>query len=152
MLIIHHHLLPSPPRHSHTSSISSFLVGKLGRDKANPGATEHKTKTRSAWRGRDRETERKRWCSWTCSSTTAADDGCTRRTTPSSEFEARKTTSRERERESGALLGVTLCGAPPRREKTKRETERGSSTEGPTYHCLLNVLTSSFFLCVSQRG
>ena len=41
----------------------------------------------------------------------------------------------ERERlKGGALLGVTLCGAPPRREK--RERERDSSTEGPTIACL----------------
>ena len=42
MLIIHHHLLPSP-RHSHTSSISSFFIGKLGKEmkRRNPVATEH---------------------------------------------------------------------------------------------------------------
>ena len=37
-----HHLLPSPC-HSHTSSISSFWVGKLGKEmkRRNPVATEH---------------------------------------------------------------------------------------------------------------
>merc|ERR1711934_133150 len=39
---------------------------------------------------RDRETERKRWCSWTCSSTTAADDGCTRRITASTSAGTRR--------------------------------------------------------------
>ena len=87
-----------------------------------------RTETRSAWRARTRERERERWCSWTCSSTTAADDGCTRRTTASSELGARKTRRRER---CGALLSVTLRGAPPRREKRerKRETRR---TDRPT--------------------
>merc|ERR1711934_247174 len=54
-------------------------------DKAEPG----RDRTRGRKRGapgacaRDTEREGERWCSWTCSSTTAADDGCTRRTTPS---------------------------------------------------------------------
>ena len=61
MLIIHHHLLPSP-RHSHTSSISSFWGLESWaepQNKAEPGAvTEHETETRSAWGARDRESER----------------------------------------------------------------------------------------------
>ena len=60
MLIIHHHLLPSP-RHSHTSSISSFWVGKLGRAKIrlNPGATEHEDGNEERL-ARARATERER--------------------------------------------------------------------------------------------
>ena len=51
-------LLPSP-RHSHTSSISSFLIGKLGRAKIrrNPGATEHEDGVEERL-ARARETER----------------------------------------------------------------------------------------------
>ena len=104
---------------------------------------------------RERERERKRWCSWTCSSTTAADDGCTRRTTASSKFEARRNTTR-RER-GGALLSVTLRGAPPRREK--RERKRDSSTDRPTDRSMLawvaDLFCSSLHLAVSagtRRG
>ena len=104
--------------------------------------------TRSAWGARARE--RKRWCSWTCSSTTAADDGCTRRTTPSSELGARKTRRRER---CGALLSVTLRGAPPRREERerKRETRR---TDRPTDRSMLAWVADLFcsLLCILQRG
>ena len=103
----------------------------------------------SSGRGRGEKTFP--WCSWTCSSTTAADDGCTRRITPSSELGARKTTSRERERESGALLGVTLCGAPPRRENRERE-RLVEPTDRPIDHRLLNVLTSFVLFCFLQRG
>ena len=60
MMLIYH-LLPSP-RHSHTSSISSFWGLENWAEPQNkaepPGATEHETESRSAWRGRDRETER----------------------------------------------------------------------------------------------
>ena len=123
-----HHLLPSP-RHSHTSSISSFLGWKTGRDKAEPVRDQHETVTRERL-ARARETERKRWCSWTCSSTTAADNGCTRRITASSKFEAAAKNEKTRER-GGALLSVTLRGAPPRREREKerlidRMTDRSS--------------------------
>ena len=156
-----HHLLPSP-RHSHTfSSISSFWVGKTGQsqDKAEPGRDPNTRRKRGAPGAcaRDREREGKRWCSWTCSSTTAADDGCTRRTTPSSEFEARKTTSRERKRErerEAERRGVTgryaLRSSAPTRED--RERNRKRLIDRRTDHCLLNVLTSSVLLCILQRG
>ena len=131
-----------------------------------------RTETRSAWRGRDRERERESdgvlgRARQLRLPTMAAQGGLQLRVSSGAKNEKtremRSVTERyatrssaptreEREKESGALLGVTLCGAPPRREKTKRETERGSSTEGPTYHCLLGLLTSSFLLCVSQRG
>ena len=133
-----HHLLPSP-RHSHTSSsISSFWVGKLGREmktrlnRARP-TTRRRRGARLA-RERETETERKRWCFWTCSSTGAAGDVCTRRTTASSEFGARK---RERQRE-GEMKSVTwryATRSSARREKKEREIERekcrDSSNEGP---------------------
>ena len=119
-----------------------ILGWKTGQsqDKAEPGRDRTRGRKRGA-PGADeteRERERKRWCSWTCSSTTAADDGCTRRITASSEFgrEKRKV-ERERERESGALLGVTLAELRPDATKTKRETERGSSTEGLIIACLM---------------
>ena len=144
----------TPPASPH------FLIGKLGRAKIrrNPRARPNtRTETRSAWRVRARQRKRERWCSWTCSSTTSADDGCTRRTTPSSEFEARKTTSRERKRErerEAERRGVTgryaLRSSAPTRED--RERYRKRLIDRRTDHCLLNVLTSSFLLCVSQRG
>ena len=100
-------------------------------------------------RERETETERKRWCFWTCSSTGAAGDVCTRRTTASSEFQARKTTSREREAERRSVTGrYALRSSAPTREERKRKR----LIDRRTYHCLLNMLTSSVFLCVSQRG
>ena len=69
------------------------------KNKAEPGRDRTRGRRRGAPGADETERERERWCSWTCSSTTAADDVCTRRTTASSEFEARKTTSRERKRE-----------------------------------------------------
>ena len=59
MMLIHH-LLPSP-RHSHTSSISSFWVGKLGREmktRRNPGATDHETRSAPGAGERDRDREK----------------------------------------------------------------------------------------------
>ena len=93
--------------------------------------------------------QRKRWCCWTCSSTTAADDGCTRRITASSEFEARKTRRREREAERYWALRFAELRPDARREK---ERNRKRLIDQRTDHCLLHVLTSSFLLCVSQRG
>ena len=113
----------------------TIWVGKLaGAPKRNPSATEHEDGDEERLA---HKRERKRWCSWTCSSTTAADDGCTRRITASSKFEARRKT-RRRER-GGALLSVTLRGAPPRREKRerKRETRR---TDRPTDRSIIACL------------
>ena len=133
-----------------TPPASPHLGWKTGRSlkvRRNPDATEHETESRSAWRERQRE--RERWCSWTCSSTTAADDGCTRRTTPSSELGARKTRRREREAERRSVTGrYALRSSAPTREERKRKR----LIDRRTYHCLLNMLTSSVFLCVSQRG
>ena len=64
MMLIHH-LLPSP-RHSHTSSISSFWVGKLGRapemktrlNRARPTTRRRRGAPGAGERDRDRETER----------------------------------------------------------------------------------------------
>ena len=152
MMLIYH-LLPSP-RHSHTSSISSFWVGKTGQsqDKAEPGRDPNTRRKRGAPGAcaRDRERERKRWCSWTCSSTAAADDGCTRRTTPSSEFGARKTRRREREAERYWALRFAELRPDARRQ---RERERlVEPTDRPIDHRLLGLLTSSVLLCILQRG
>ena len=142
---------PTPFSHLQHLLILGWKTGQSPKIRRNPGATEHKTETRSAWRVRARQRERKRWCSWTCSSTTAADDGCTRRTTPSSEFEARKTTSREREAERRSVTGrYALRSSAPTREDKERNRKR--LIDRRTDHCLLNVLTSYFLLCVSQRG
>jgi len=140
-----YHLLPSP-RHSHTSSISSFFNWKTGQSPKISGTRARpttRTESRSAWRGRDRKTERHSdgvlgRARQLRLPTMAAQGGLHLRV--SSRREKRQVErERERERErlkGGALLGVTLCGAPPQREKTERETERGSSTEGPTIACL----------------
>ena len=152
MLIIHHHLLPSP-RHSHTSSISSFWVGKLGRAKIrrNPGATRTRKRGAPGACARDREREsdgvlgRARQLRLP---TMAAQGGLHLRV--SSRREKRQV---ERERlKGGALLGVTLCGAPPRREKRERERKRDLSTDRPIDQCLLGLLTSFVLLCILQRG
>ena len=110
------------------------------QNKAEPNT---RTETRSAWRGRDREREKESdgvlgRARQLRLPTMAAQGGLHLRV--SSRREKRQVErERERERErlkGGALLGVTLCGAPPQREKTERDTERGSSTEGPTIACL----------------
>ena len=96
-----------------------ILGGKAGQSPKISGTRARpttRTESRSAWRGRDRE--RERWCSWTCSSTTAADDGCTRRITPSSEFGARKTRRRERESVTGRY--ATRSSAPTREERERQ--------------------------------
>ena len=143
-----HHLLPSP-RHSHTfSSISSFWVGKLCRapneNKAEPGATDHETETRSA-PGAD-ETERQRESDGFFGRARQlglpamfAQGGLQLRVSSGRE-------KREREREierCGALPGGTLRGAPPDARR-----KRDSSTD----HRLLDFTDYFFLLCVSQRG
>ena len=156
MMLIHH-LLPSP-RHSHTSSsISSFWVGKLGREmksrlnRARPTTRRRRGARLARERETETETERKRWFFWTCSSTGAAGEVCTRRTTASSEFGARKTTSREREAERRSVTGrYALRSSAPTREDKERNRKR--LIDRRTDHCLLHVLTSYFLLCVSQRG
>ena len=83
------------------------------------------TETRSAWRGRDREREKESdgvlgRARQLRLPTMAAQGGLHLRVSWGRE-------KREDERErlkGGALLGVTLCGAPPRREKRERERER----------------------------
>ena len=108
-----------------------------------------RTETRSAWRVRARQRERKRWCSWTCSSTTAADDGCTRRTTPSSELGARKTREVERRSVTGRYA---LKSSAPTREKREREKER--LVDRPTDRSMLAWVADLFcsFLLLAARA
>ena len=129
-----HHLLPSP-RHSHTSSISSFFNWKTGQsqDKAEPGRDRTRGRSRGApgARARDREREsdgvlgRARQLRLP---TMAAQGGLHLRVSWGRE-------KREDERErlkGGALLGVTLCGAPPRREKRERERDLSNRANART--------------------
>ena len=120
-----------------SSSIGNRLrkcVGKLAG--APKGGTEHEDgdEERLA-RTRQRERERKRWCSWTCSSTTAADDGCTRRTTASSELGARKTRRREREAERYWALRFAELRPDARRQREKQK-EAHRPKDRPTIACL----------------
>ena len=65
---------------------------------------------------------------------------------------AKNDKSRERERERAErywALRFAELRPDARREK---ERNRKRLIDRRTDHCLLNVLTSSFFLCVSQRG
>ena len=148
MMLIHH-ILPSP-RHSHTSSISSFWVGKLGREmKTRLNRARPTTRRRRGARlARERETEREREresdgvfgraCQLGLPAM-FAQGGLQLRVSSGRE-------KREREREIkrfGALPGVTLRGAPPDARR-----KRDSSTD----HRLLDFTDYFFLLCVSQRG
>ena len=145
---------PASPRHSHTSSISSFSGWKTGQrneNKAEPGCDRTRGRSRGApgARARDRERERKRWCSWTCSSTMAADDGCTRRITASSKFEAAaKNDKTSRESVTGRY---TLRGAPPRREKRERKRLIDRMTDRSSLAWVADLFCSSLHLAVRTR-
>ena len=84
------------------------------------------TETRSAWRGRDREREKESdgvlgRARQLRLPTMAAQGGLHLRV--SSRRREKRQVERERLK-GGALLGVTLCGAPPRREKREREKQK----------------------------
>ena len=98
------------------------------QNKAEPNT---RTETRSAWRGRDREREKESdgvlgRARQLRLPTMAAQGGLQLRVSSRRE-------KREDER-GGALLSVTLRGAPPRREKREREKERlvDRPTDRPT--------------------
>ena len=99
---------------------------------------------------RARQRERKRWCSWTCSSTTAADDGCTRRITASSEFEA--AAKNEKTRARSVTERYATRSSATTREERERERQTRRPTDRPIDHCLLGLLTSFVLLCILQRG
>ena len=99
---------------------------------------------------RARETERKRWCSWTCLSTTAADDGCTRRIIASSEFEA--AAKNEKTRARSVTERYATRSSATTREERERERQTRRPTDRPIDHCLLGLLTSFVLLCILQRG
>ena len=111
--------LPTP--FSHLQHLLIW-VGKLGREMKTRGNRARPTTRRGARLARERETEteRKRWCFWTCSSTGAAGDVCTRRTTASSEFGTRKTRERERDKEIRSVTWRYATRSSARREKKER--------------------------------
>ena len=120
---------PTPFSHLQHLLILGGKTGQSPKIRRNPGATrtqDGNEERLARARETERERERKRWCSWTRSSTTDAEDGCTRRTSASSELGARKTTSRERERErERSVTGrYALRSSAPTREEREREKER----------------------------
>ena len=115
-----------------SSSIGNRLRKCVGKLAGAPKKAEHEDgDAERLARRRQRERERKRWCSWTCSSTTAADDGCTRRTTASSEFEARKTRRRERERESERAERYWALRFAELRPDARRQREKQKEAHRP---------------------
>ena len=118
--------LPTPFSHLQHLLILGWKTGQSPKIRRNPGATEHEDGNEERL-ARARETERERGSDGVLGRarqlrlpTMAAQGGLHLRVSWGRE-------KREDERErlkGGALLGVTLCGAPPRRETREREKQK----------------------------